>query len=94
MNESFAGSSSSHGLNVPVQTWKPVVEVKQVAKAEVKIKENPKLLNNFISISRSDDVDLNQSVKEKVKTWVLNSKNLFNTTNEGPNKSWVPKFFQ
>ena len=93
LNEYFAGSSSSHGLNVPVQTWKPVVEVKHVAKAEVKIKENPKLSNNFISISRSDDVDLIHSIKEKVKTWVLNSKNLFNATNEGPQKTWVPKFF-
>ena len=68
MNESAADSLSSHGSTVPVQKWKPVMKVKQVANAEVKIKENPKLPNNFISISRLDDVDLIQSVKEKVKT--------------------------
>ncbi|XP_052623760.1 uncharacterized protein LOC111907064 [Lactuca sativa] len=68
VNESYAESLSSNGSTVPVQKWKPVMKVKQVANAEVKIKENPKLPNNFISISRLDDVDLIQSVKEKLKT--------------------------
>ena len=60
----------------------------------MKLNENPKLLNNYISISRSDDVDIIDSVTDKVKTWFLNSKHLFKNTNGGPNKSWVHKFFQ
>ncbi|XP_052619531.1 uncharacterized protein LOC111895070 [Lactuca sativa] len=66
VNEFYVESLSSHGSIVPIQKWKPVMKVKHVAKDEVKIKENPKLSNNFISISRSDDVDLIQSVKEKM----------------------------
>ena len=69
------------------------MKVANVVKDEMKVNGNPKLLNNYISISRSDDVDLMDSVSDKVKTWFLNSKNLFKTTNVGPNKSWVPKFF-
>ena len=94
VNESSTGSSSSHDSQVPVRKWKPVMKVVKVVKDEMKVNGNPKLSNNYISISRSDDVDLIDSVTDKVKTWFLNSKNLFNTTNEGPNKSWVPKFFQ
>ena len=93
MNESSTGSSSSHDSQVLVQKWKPVVKVAKVVKDEVKVNGNPKLSNNYISISRSDDVDLIDSVTDKVKMWFLNSKNLFNATNEGPNKYWVPKFF-
>ena len=63
-------------------------------KDKIAINGNPKLLNDYILISRSDDVDIMDSVTNKVKTWFLNSKNLFHSTNDGPNKSWVPKFFQ
>ena len=94
VNKSTTGSSSSHDSQVPVQKWKPVMKVANVVKDEMKVNGNPKLLNNYISISRSDDVDIMDSVTDKVKTWFLNSKNLFKTTNEGPNKFWVPKFFQ
>ena len=68
VNESSTGSSSSHDSQVPVQKWKPVVKVVKVVKDEVKVNGNPKLSNNYISISRSDDVDLIDSVTDKVKT--------------------------
>ena len=93
VNESSIGSSSSHDSQVPVQKWKPVMKVANVVKDEKKVNGNPKLSNNYILISRSDDVNLIDSVTDKVKTWFLNSKNLFKTTNDGPNKFWVPNFF-
>ena len=63
-------------------------------KDKITINGNPKLLNDYISKSRTDDVDIIDSVTNKVKTWFLNFKNLFHSTKDGPNKSWVPKFFQ
>jgi len=93
-NNSSTTSSTSHNSQVPVQKWKPVIKSANVVKDKITINGNPKLLNEYISISRSDDVDIMDSVTNKVKTWFLNSKNLFHSTNDGPNKSWVPKFFQ
>ena len=93
-NNSSTASSTSHNSQVPVQKWKPVIKNANVVKDKITINGNPKLLNEYISISRSDDVDIMDFVTNKVKTWFLNSNNLFHSTNDGPNKSWVPKFFQ
>ena len=93
-NNSSTESTSSNNSQVPVQKWKPVIKNANVVKDKITINGNPKLLNDYISKSRTDDVDIIDSVTNKVKTWFLNSKNLFHSTNDGPKKSWVPKFFQ
>ena len=51
VNKSTTGSSSSHDSQVPVKKWKLVMKVANVVKDEMKVNGNPKLLNNYISIS-------------------------------------------
>ncbi|XP_052622677.1 uncharacterized protein LOC111903599 [Lactuca sativa] len=54
--------------------WKPITKLTRNEKPEVQSSENPKLSKSYISISLDNDVDLVDSIKEKVRTWAFSSK--------------------
>ena len=95
LNDSSSGSSSSRESNIPIQKWQPISKVQNTEKHEVKVSESPKLSKNYVSISLTDDVDIIDTFKSKVRNWALGSKfhSLFQANDQGPKQPWIPKLF-
>ena len=99
-NPSTNGSSSSKESNILVKVWQPVTKAKrkesQTQDAKGEVSENLKIIKTHISDPSNENVRFIDSFKNKVYDWVngcnlqLNHKPNMN----GPNKAWVPKFFQ
>ena len=86
------GSSSSLESSPSVRKWEEVpkekVEAWRTAQIKIKVSVEPKLMNDFISLPKSIEVDLSDILKSKVRSWVLGSyfHNAFHYNNEGPKK--------
>ena len=99
-NPSTNGSLSSKESNISVKVWQPVTRAKreksQTQDAKGEISENLNKIKTHISDPSNENVRFIDSFKTKVYDWVngctlqLNHKPNLN----GPNKAWVPKFFQ
>lgn len=61
----------------------------------MKLSESPKLSKNYVPIPLTNDVDLIDTFKSKVRHWALGSKFhlIFQANDQGPKQPWVPKFF-
>nr|KAJ0201374.1 hypothetical protein LSAT_V11C600317840 [Lactuca sativa] len=99
LNESAASSSFSKESNPSIQKRKVVpkskVEEKQTVDGKGKVSIDSKQLNDFILIPKSMEVDLIDSLKSKVRNWVLGSSfhNVFQSNHQGPKKPWGLNFF-
>ena len=99
-NPSMNGSSSSKESNITVKSWKPVTKAKsdisQTQHAKGYISENLDTIKTHISDPLNENVKFVDSFKTRVCDWVNGcTLQLKKTSNmNGPNKFWVPKFFQ
>ena len=93
------GSTSSQESTPRMGKWKEVkkekidVSQRKVKKEEIKVETSS--VHDYISNPKADEVDLMDNLKSKVHNWVLSSSlhNLFQTNDQGPKRSWGPKFF-